>query len=148
MDIRGALRKSGILIDCEKRSWQEAVHICGELMHTVGSAEPEYIDAMVDAIINFGPYIVVAPYIALAHADSKHALKDDLVLAIFREPVIFGSHNDPVHLMFGLCATESDRHLERLQALAEILEDEDLCKKLLQCSTENEVYELIKSKNA
>ena len=140
------VRQAGIVIDYEKRSWQEAIRICGDLMYSAGSVQHKYIEAMIDVVLNFGPYIVVAPHIAFAHADAKYALKDDLVLAVFKEPVIFGSHNDPVHLLFGLSAVESERHLEHLQMLSKILEDKKICEKLLNCTATEEVYKIINRK--
>jgi len=138
------IRKQGLLIDKEKRGWEEAVRICGDLMVDLGSCEPGYTDAMVEAIHKFGPYIVIAPHIAFAHAAAEaHVLKDDLVLAVFKEPVIFNSDNDPVHLIFGICALEPGSHLELLQKLVSAIDSKDSCKKLLNCSTTEELYKIL-----
>jgi len=144
MAMTELIRKDALLVDCEKRSWQEAVRICGGLMHSEGSISAEYTEAMVEAVATLGPYMVIAPHIALAHAAAvTYVAKDDLVLVVFKEPVIFGSHNDPVHLVFGLCATGADKHLSQLQALTEILGDKEICTKLLNCDDVDGVYRII-----
>ena len=138
------IRKQGLLIDEEKRSWEDAVRICGGLMLSLGSVTKEYIDAMVAAVHDLGPFIVIAPHIAFAHAAAgAHVLKNDLVLVVFREPIIFGSDNDPVHLMFGLSALEPGSHLELLQRLAVVLEGGKISEKLMNAATVEALYGLI-----
>jgi len=138
------IRKQALLIDSQKRTWEEAVRVCGELMLSLGSVEEGYVTAMVEAVHKLGPYIVIAPHIAFAHAAAgSHVLKNDLVLTIFKEPVIFNSSNDPVHLMFGICAVEPDSHLELLQQLAEVIEDESMYQKLVDCDSIDEIHKVI-----
>lgn len=138
---REIIRKEALQIDTQKRSWEEAVRICGELMLSLGSVEEGYISAMTDAIRELGPYIVIAPHIAFAHAASgKYVIKNDMVLVVFKEPVIFGSGNDPVHLMFGLCATEPESHVELLQQLAEAIEDDERYDELVNSDSVDELY--------
>jgi len=138
------IRKQGLLIDHQKRTWEEAIQVCGELMLSLGSVEEAYINAMIEAIHKLGPYIVIAPHIAFAHAAAgAHVLKNDLVLTVFKEPVIFNSNNDPVHLMFGICALEPDNHLELLQQLAEVIEDENIYQKLVDCNSTDALYKVI-----
>lgn len=137
------IRKQGLLIDSQKRTWEEAIGVCGDLMVSLGSVTPEYTDAMIQAVRDMGPYVVIAPRIAFAHAASgKYVNENDLVLTVFKEPVIFNCDNDPVHLMFGICAIEAGSHLEILQKLAEVLEDEK-ADKLIKAASVDELYELI-----
>ncbi|MCL2565150.1 MAG: PTS sugar transporter subunit IIA [Defluviitaleaceae bacterium] len=138
------IRKQGLLIDNEKRNWEEAIRICGDLMVSLGSVTGEYTDAMVDAINKLGPYIVIAPHIAFAHAQAgTHVLKNDLVLVVFKEPVVFNCGNDPVHLMFGICAVAPDSHLEILQKLVEIIDGDKAYEEIRSCNTTEELYKLI-----
>ena len=70
---------------------------------------------------------MIAPEIALAHAKpDESVLQDDIVLMICQSPVTFYSHNDPVTLLFGLCATSGDKHMDNIVMMAELLSDEDV----------------------
>lgn len=138
------IRKEGLLIDGEERSWEEALNICGNLMMRLGSIKEGYIQAMINAVLELGPYIVIAPNIALAHAAAgKHVLKDDLVLTVFKKPVIFNSNNDPVYLMFGLCATEPRKHIDSLSRVAEAISNEKICQRLITSTSIEELYAII-----
>ena len=52
----------------------QAISIAGELLVASQKAKPEYIDSMLKAIEKFGPYIVIAPGIALAHGKPSEAV--------------------------------------------------------------------------
>lgn len=121
-----------------------AIFTAGELLVASGRTTPDYTQAMMAAIEEFGPYIVIAPGIALAHArPSESVLSTGLSLAVLAEGVEFGSPNDPVRLVFGLAATDHDAHLGALSALAERLSDEAFVNSLLNASTTADLRELL-----
>lgn len=137
-------RREALLIDDEPRSWQEAIRVSGGLLLEAGSIEEPYIQGMIDAVEELGPYMVIAPHIAIAHAAAgTNVLKNDMVLVVFREPVNFGCENDPVHLMIGMCALEPGSHLEQFRALANILVDDTVWEKLRDCRDLDALYELV-----
>ena len=103
---------------------------------------------MIDAVNEFGPYIVIAPHLAIPHAAAReNVLKNDMVIAVFKEPINFGTENDPVHLMIGLCALEPGSHLEQLTMLADILEDENVWKDFVACDTIEQLYDFVNKKS-
>jgi mannitol/fructose-specific phosphotransferase system IIA component (Ntr-type) len=87
--------------------------------------EPRYIQAMIDAVEKLGPYMVLAPGIALAHARPEDgALQAGMSIVTFSTPVNFGSpENDPVRLVIAFCGVDHHSHIKMLQALAIFLED-------------------------
>ena len=146
--MREIIREEGLLIDSRKRNWEEAIRVCGELMLSLGSIEEGYIDSMVEVVRKLGPYIVIAPHIAFAHAAAgPYVLKNDLVLTVFKEPVIFNSNNDPVHLLFGICAIEPNSHLELLKQLVKVIEGEKIYQELIDCNSVGEIYKIINGVN-
>jgi ascorbate PTS system EIIA or EIIAB component len=128
---------------------ESAIRASGELLVASARCTREYVDQMVAAVEEFGPYIVIAPGIALAHARPSDAvLQTGLSLAVLAEPIEFGSHNDPVRLVFGLAAKDHDGHMEVLAALAERLTDEDFVNALLNAPTTAELVGLLQSRTA
>jgi ascorbate PTS system EIIA or EIIAB component len=128
---------------------ESAIRASGELLVASARCTREYVDQMVGAVEEFGPYIVIAPGIALAHARPSDAvLQTGLSLAVLAEPIAFGSHNDPVRLVFGLAAKHHDGHMEVLAALAEHLADEDFVNGLLNAPTTAELVGLLQSRTA
>ena len=123
--LASAFGEGSIAIDVDASSREEAINSVGQLLVASSRATPEYSQQMLDALDEFGPYFVLAPGIAIAHArPSSAVLTSGLALARLRTPIEFGSeHNDPVSLVFGLCAIDHEGHLDVLAELAMYLID-------------------------
>ncbi len=109
------------------KDWKEAVEIGGSLLVQTGKCEPRYVDAMVRAVNEMGPYMVLAPGLSLAHARPEDgALAVGISIISLSTPVNFGSEaNDPVSLVISFCGVDHHSHIEMLKSLAEFLVDED-----------------------
>ena len=137
-------RRDVLHIERSPQSWQGAIRITGKLLLEAGSVEESYIQAMIDAVLELGPYIVIAPKIALAHAAAGVGiLRDDMALIVFKEPVLFNCENDPVHLMIGLCALTPGSHIGQLKSLVALLNDEGVIDDFLACENLDQLYELV-----
>lgn len=147
MRLTDVLAKHSIAIDAPVKDWQDAVRLAGDYMLKDDGIEERYIQAMINAVIEIGPYMVVAPGIAIAHARPEDGVKK-ICLSIVRlkEPVEFGSSvNDPVDLVFGLAALDHETHIGALRDLATLLQDGDSMQAIRSASTVDEVYRLIQS---
>lgn len=135
------MKKENINVIWEKCSWEDAVRASGNLLVGAGSCTSEYVEDMILSVKNLGPYIVIAPSIALAHSRPSKAVKyNDISLAIFKQPVKFGHEtNDPVSLVFSFCATEQENHLDMLGKLADLLSNEKSIELLINCNSVDEV---------
>ncbi len=96
---------------------------------------------MIQAFEELGPYMVIAPGIALAHGrPSEAVLATGLSLVTLSTPVVFGSTaNDPVSLVIGLAAVDHDSHIDLMAALSELLMSEETVNLLLKATNESEV---------
>ncbi len=54
--------------DVSVESWQQAVLFAGDLLVKAGFVEARYPSAMVNWVTKLGPYVVIAPGVALPHA--------------------------------------------------------------------------------
>ena len=125
-------------------TWKEAIRAAGEILVEAGSCSVEYINAMIAAVEELGPYIVITPHVALAHArPSSQVNQADMSLVVLDEAVEFGSvANDPVKLVFAFCATDNEGHLEQLCKLAENLDPEKVSK-LSEARAVEEIIEIL-----
>lgn len=126
--------------------WQEAVRTAGQLLVDISVATDRYVDAIVDAVERLGPYIVLAPGIALAHARPEDgATGVGFSLVKLAEPVNFGSReNDPVDLVFAFATPNAEDHVSALSALADFLEAGDNLVRLRAARTDDELFEVVK----
>ncbi|MEN9967537.1 MAG: hypothetical protein RL036_770 [Actinomycetota bacterium] len=123
-----SIRVGAIALDRE-----HAIEMAGELLVASGRSTPEYTESMLEAVAENGPYIVIAPGIALAHGrPSEAVLEIGLSLVTLAEPVIFGNEaNDPVRLVIGLCAIDHSSHIDIMAELATFLGDSSSVNNLL-----------------
>jgi PTS system ascorbate-specific IIA component len=123
----------------------EAIRLSGELLERSGRVGPEYVSSMLAAVEKFGPYIVIAPGIALAHGKSVDGvIQTGLSLLVIREPIVFGHElNDPVSLVVGLAAKDHDAHIDLMGELAEFLGDQSKVNSVLQVSDLSQLRDLL-----
>lgn len=102
-----------------------AIRAAGDLLTAVGAASEAYTESMLRAVEQHGPYIVITPGFALAHArpdDSVH--RTALSFVRLSRPVEFGhASNDPVTIVMGLAAVDASAHQQALAQLATVLAD-------------------------
>lgn len=144
--LKDLLTKDTIKLNVEAKDWEEAVRIGGELLEKSGAIEPRYIDAMINTVKEIGPYIVIAPGIAMPHARPEAgAKKIGMSLITLKNPVNFGNkENDPVKIVVSLCAIDHSSHLKALSELVELLGDENTVKTICEANDVEEVVNLIK----
>ncbi len=124
--------------------WQDAVRQSGAILVDNGYVTEEYVDAMVQTVKTLGPYIVVAPGLAMPHARSSNGvIKSGISIMTLSKPVEFGNKsNDPVHLLIGLAGSNDDLHLKIIQAIATVFEDESMLERITSCSNKMEIAEV------
>lgn len=143
--LKDSLDTRAVSLGNEVKDWRGAIEASGRLLVDSEAAEEEYIPAMIRTTEELGPYVVIAPGVAIPHARPENGAKRvGLSLAVLSEPVEFGSkENDPVDLVFGFTTTDSDSHLELIQALANFIEKEENCQALRDAETVEEILEII-----
>ncbi len=134
--LADAFGEGSILIKDSVDNRSAAIQLAGELLVQSGKAKPSYVSSMLEAVERFGPYIVIAPGIALAHGKpSEDVIETGLSLLVLKQAIEFQhSQNDPVQLVFGLAATDHESHLETLAQLAQVLSDQERVNALLTSS--------------
>lgn len=139
-----SIRLENIRINQEAKDWEEAIYLAGNLLVECGSITTEYIDNMIQSVQELGPYIVLMPQFALAHAAPCAAVKQtDMSIVTLKEGVCFHSDNDPVRIVMCLACTDKESHIARLQEVAVKLMMDDIVDRICACSTEEELYHLL-----
>ncbi|MBB4930196.1 PTS system ascorbate-specific IIA component [Lipingzhangella halophila] len=143
--LRQLLPTEAIALGLHAAGWREAVRAAGDLLVATGSSTVDYIQQMQDTVDEYGPYIVIAPGLALAHArPSSAVLRTGLSWAALAAPVQFGHpRNDPVDLVVGLAATDHDGHSAALSQLARMLACPDTLAQLRSADRAAHVHALI-----
>ncbi|WP_229054427.1 PTS sugar transporter subunit IIA [Aeromicrobium sp. Leaf350] len=119
------LEGDAIALDVQAPDSEAAIRLAGLLLEQTGVAEPAYTQAMVDNVAENGPYIVIAPGFAFAHARPSEAVhRTGLSWVRLADPVPFGHPtNDPVTLVVALAAKDDGAHTSAMAELAKVIGD-------------------------
>ena len=116
----------------EVTDWEGALSKAVALLEADLRVTSDYLEAVLVANQKLGPYFVVAPGIAIAHAaPGVGVLETGMALLRLEKPVVSGSNNDPVRLVFAFCAVDSDSHIELLAGFAHVMTTAGNVNKLL-----------------
>ena len=143
--IEKLLNEEVVDVNIKANNWEEAVIEAGKLLLKSEKIEERYIGAMIKTVKEMGPYIVMAPGIAMPHGRPDSGVLELGVSVISLENGInFGSSEfDPVKLIFAICAKENKSHIELLQDLSYILDDDDLLEEVKKCTSKKDLLDII-----
>ncbi|TXK18399.1 PTS sugar transporter subunit IIA [Homoserinibacter sp. GY 40078] len=135
------LPDEAVLLSEDARDWREAVAAAGRALTASGATDAGYAVDMVRMIEEHGPYVVIAPGLALAHARPGPAVhRDGIAIVSLRDPVDFGHpYNDPVRVVLALAGGSSARHLQLVAEIANIFNDSDAVERLAAATSADEV---------
>jgi len=139
------LAESAIIVGAEADGWRAAVRLAGRALTASGATRPGYADEMIRMIDEHGPYVVIAPGLALAHArPGPDVLADGLAVVTLATPVSFGHpHNDPVSVVLGLAIKSADTHIEAVAELANVFNDSSTIARLTAAASVEEVLQIM-----
>lgn len=130
--LEDVLKDSNILLNEKVATWEESIRRVSEPLVNDQVIEPNYVTAMINSVKEYGPYIVIGKYIALAHARPEDGVNQlGISVATLEEPIAFGNEeNDPVKIIFCLAAVDSYSHLNIMKSLIALINDEEKVNRL------------------
>ena len=138
------VKLKNINVNVEAKDWEDAIRKAGNLLEKSGCINSKYIDNMINSVKTLGPYIVLMPGFALGHSEPcPEVIKTDLSLITLKEPVKFGSPNDPVSVVMCLACVDKESHMQNIQELATILMEENIVDLMKACKTPEELSVII-----
>ncbi|WP_338135896.1 BglG family transcription antiterminator [Paenibacillus thiaminolyticus] len=134
---------SRITIREEAADWREAIRIASRPLLDDGSIRQPYVQAMIKAIDEHGPYIVIAPGVAIAHAKPDDgAVRTSMALLALQRSVAFSEAlKHQVRLLFIVASPDGDSHLKALTQLSDLLKE---TKNRMMLENANEKHEIMR----
>lgn len=125
--LQDLLSEDNVSFRYPAETWEDVIRHGGQLMVDAGFTDPTYTEAMIDVVRDMGPYIVLAPGLAMPHARPEMGAKQvGAALVTLEKPIDFGSpENDPVSVAIFLCAPNKEEHIQLLTDIATLFEDEE-----------------------
>lgn len=135
--IKKYLNESTIRLKVQAVDREDAIRKAATCLIEQGKITSVYVDKMMKALSDYGPYMVLIPGIALAHAEPCDEVREECMsMMTLENPIVFGHEtNDPVHTIFVLASCVKDKHMEVLMEISKLLMKEDFIH-LLETSTQ------------
>ena len=139
------IQKKNIEVNLDVDNWEDAIKGVGNLLINSKQIEEGYINSMINSVKELGPYIVLSQGFALAHAapNSETVHEPSLAIVTLKNPVKFGSPNDPVKVLMCLACTDKATHLDLLSKAAKKLMQDHFVENAAKCETVDELYHVI-----
>jgi mannitol operon transcriptional antiterminator len=145
--LKDLLIKPHIQFVEEVGDWKEAIALAAKPLLDNGYITNEYIQAMIDNVMIMGPYIVIAPGIALPHARPEQGVKKiGMSFLKIKNGCLFSENEEHrVHVLIVLAAIDNETHLKALSQLTKLLSDKENMRVLFSTNSVEEVLTLIES---
>ncbi|OLO36858.1 PTS sugar transporter [Priestia megaterium] len=127
--------------------WKSAVRLAAKPLLNYEYIELSYVEAMIKSVEQLGPYIVIAPKVALPHARPEQGVnRVGMSMLRLKEPVYFSTEKQHgAQLIIVLAATDNETHLKALSQLSMMLSENDNIDKLIAMNTKQEMLALIEA---
>ena len=126
-------------------NWEQGIALAAQPLLNQDYFEQSYITSMIDSVKKLGPYIVIAPEIAIAHARPNDEVnKIGLSLLKLNQHINFSEEGHYASLIFVLSAVDNEGHLEILRHLATTLGDQEVVKQLLKAQEVKDILNIFK----
>lgn len=146
--INNILSKDNIQMKVKCKTWEDAIYKSAAPLLEKGYIAPRYIENIFKKIEKYGPYMVIAPGIAMPHAGVKDGVyKTGVSIMTLDKPVKFNhTTNDPVHTVIFLAAKDNYAHIETLTHLLDILSVKENIEKIKLAKDPKTIFDLLKEK--
>lgn len=124
--------------------WQTATRESVILLENSGAVPPEYKEKILETIEELGPYIFIAPEIALPHVQYFSKTKIGVSLLKLNKSAEYDDERN-ARLFFAFSAEDGNSHMTLIQELASFLFDEKNVSAIIGMATESEIYDYIQA---
>lgn len=126
---------------CE--NWQSAIKEAANVLLEKGEIEDSYVNAMIQSLVDHGPYIVLDDYLALAHARPEDGV-NELSMSLLKISKGFDLLGKEVKLLIVLAASDNEKHIKALSSLTDLFMDKKNIDIILNTNDIDVIFELIK----
>ena len=141
------LKEELIIPGLEAKSSDDIFEALGGKLVKQGYCKESYVQALKDREAEFP---TGEKGVAIPHTDVSHVNKKGIAIATLKQPVEFvemGTDDEYVNAqVVFMLAVDEKGHLELLQAILAVLQDQEVLKKLIEAKDAKEIIKIIKEK--
>lgn len=127
-------------------SWEDSIYGAYQPLLKDNTVTKEYVDAVVECIKKYGPYIVIVPGIAMPHSSEGATGCNGTAISFMKvENEVDFDPEDPdkkAKLFFSLAATDHEQHINNIQSLMDTLMNEEIVEALMNAHTKEDLEQI------
>lgn len=124
--------------------WKEAIRVAAMPLLHKGDINGNYVEAMIQNVIEHGPYIVIMPDVAMPHARVEEGSYTTATSILKLCNGVMFPQEKEVHLIIVLSAKDSGAHMQLLSDMVDVFMDEEKMKAILACNDTETIRKLLK----
>lgn len=140
--LKDIIPEASIQLNVDATEWRSAIQLASSPLLEKKIITKKYVQAMIEAVEELGPYMVFIPEIAFVHASPKSgALKNGISLMTLTNPIFIGDKSKvkvQIIIVFSSTHPEADILID----LVQILEDSSSISKIKSALTSEDVLTL------
>ncbi|WP_161567306.1 BglG family transcription antiterminator [Acidilutibacter cellobiosedens] len=92
--IKDYIARENIQIVDTCKTWADAIRLASKPLLDKGKIEQRYVNRMIQAVEQFGTYMVLVPETAFIHAGTKDGINENCAaMLVLKNPILFGNKN-------------------------------------------------------
>lgn len=92
--MRNYIAREDIQIVESCRTWEDAIRLAAKPLLDKGKLEQRYVNRMIEAVEQFGTYMVLVPETAFIHAGTEDGINENCTaILVLKNPIVFGNKN-------------------------------------------------------
>lgn len=141
--LKEILEKGYYSFHNEFDSWEKAIEASYQPLLEQNVVEPVYVEAVIECVKKYGPYIVIVPGIAMPHSTEGAVGCNGTAISFMKvENEVDFDPEDPdkkAILFFSLASLDHEQHIQNIQSLMDTLMNEDLVEELKQAKSKEDL---------
>ena len=130
----------------EFEDWEKALRGACQKLIAEGYIDDRYVQAIIGNVKKYGPYIIIAPGIAMPHSAEKSegVFKTAVSFMKVEKPVYFDKNDSDkyAHLFFTLASENHDEHSKNMTDLTALLTNSDIINDLLKVTCDDDLLKI------
>lgn len=128
------------------KDWREAIRMSCEPLEADGTVEENYREDIIACVEKYGPYIVIAPEVAMPHSQefAEGVHKTAIAFMKLEQCVSFDLEDSEkdARVFFTLASCDPNQHLDNMSRLSEFLMDEEALEEILQAESDEDLLRI------
>ncbi|MGY3724963.1 transcriptional antiterminator, BglG family [Granulicatella balaenopterae] len=145
--LKELLTKDYIAFSDQDLTWEEAIALSAKPLADKEKINPSYVEAIINRVNEFGPYIHIGKNVAIPHARPEDGVNEiGMSFLKLDKPVLLQDKPEhEVDMFITLAAVDNTTHLRALSSLTRILSTKEKMEELENAKTVEDVLAVISS---